>query len=91
MTVGVAITWVLGGVAAVVLFDLPRPVGFLLGAILVVSGPTVVLPLLASVRLREPVEPILRWECIVVDPIGAVLAVAVFEAILDAEAGSTRS
>jgi hypothetical protein len=69
------------------LFDVPASAGFLLGAILVVSGPTVVLPLLQSVRLREPVAPILRWECIVIDPIGAVLAAAVFESIVDAEGG----
>lgn len=87
VTAGVAITWLASGLAAVLLFGLPARVGLLLSAILVVSGPTVVLPLLASVRLRDPVRSILRWECIVVDPIGAVLAVAVFEAIVDADAG----
>ncbi len=87
VTVGVAITWAVGGAAATLLFAVPPRIGFLLGAILVVSGPTVVLPLLDSVRLRDPVGPVLRWECIVIDPIGAVLAVAVLEAILDAESG----
>ncbi len=87
ITVGVAITWLAGGFAAVYLFGFPRSVGFLLGAILVVSGPTVVLPLLQTIRLRDPIGPILRWECITIDPIGALLAVAVFEAIVDTESG----
>ncbi|MEO6627904.1 MAG: sodium:proton antiporter [Aquihabitans sp.] len=87
VTVGVAVTWAVGGVGATVLLDIPADVGFLLAAVLVVSGPTVILPLLDTVRLREPVAPILRWECIVIDPIGAVLAVAVFEAIKESGDG----
>lgn len=87
VSVGLAVTWAVGAGAATLLFGFPPSMGVLMGAILVVSGPTVVLPLLASVRLREPVAPVLQWECIVIDPIGAVLAVAVFQAIIDAETG----
>ena len=87
VTVGLALTWAVGAGASLVLFDLPASVALLLGAVLVVSGPTVVLPLLDSVQLREPVGQVLRWECIVIDPIGAVLAVSVFEAIIDSETG----
>ncbi len=53
----------------------------LLGAILVVTGPTVIGPLLRQIRPTGRVGPIARWEGIVIDPIGAVLAVLVFEAI----------
>ena len=87
VTVGLVLTWAVGSAAAIVLFEVQASLGLLLGAILVVSGPTVVLPLLDTVRLREPVSSVLRWECIIIDPIGAVLAVAVFEAIVDAEGG----
>lgn len=87
VSIGALVTWLVTAWTSARLFDLPLPAGLLLGAILVVSGPTVVLPLLQTVRLREHVAGILRWECIVIDPIGAVLAVAVYEAILDAEAG----
>jgi NhaP-type Na+/H+ or K+/H+ antiporter len=81
VTVGVLITMAGGGAAATVLLDVPFGIGLVLGAILVVSGPTVVLPLLAAVRLRDRVGSILRWESIVIDPIGAVIAVGIFEAV----------
>ncbi|HED65405.1 MAG TPA: hypothetical protein ENJ09_07605 [Planctomycetes bacterium] len=61
----------------------------LLGAILIVTGPTVVGPLLRHVRPTASVSRVLRWEGIVTDPIGAVLAVLVFQAFIreDAERG----
>jgi Kef-type K+ transport system membrane component KefB len=58
---------------------LPFKVSLLLGAILIVSGPTVVLPLLRHISPRGRTGPILTWEGIAIDPIGAVLAVLVFE------------
>ncbi|MCP5111125.1 MAG: hypothetical protein GY953_09845, partial [bacterium] len=54
----------------------------LLGAILVVTGPTVVIPLLQHVKPVGQLSKIIRWEGILNDPIGALLAVLVFEAIL---------
>jgi NhaP-type Na+/H+ or K+/H+ antiporter len=86
LTIGVVVTWLLGAFAAKLIFDLPWSLSFLLGAVLVVSGPTVVLPLLKHMRLSGRVESILRWEGIVVDPIGALLAVLVFQAVLAGQA-----
>ncbi|MEZ5238416.1 MAG: cation:proton antiporter, partial [Microthrixaceae bacterium] len=57
----------------------------LTGAILVVSGPTVVGPLLDSVRPREPVDSILRWEGTVLDPIGATMGVIALNLVLAAQ------
>ncbi|MDY7103483.1 MAG: sodium:proton antiporter [Actinomycetota bacterium] len=85
VTIGVAITWGIGAVAAMQLFDMSTGVALLLGAILTVSGPTVVIPLLRQSRPREPVGSILRWEGIVIDPIGAALAVVVFHALVEHE------
>jgi NhaP-type Na+/H+ or K+/H+ antiporter len=82
VTIGALLTWGLGSIAAVFFLELDLSISILLGAILVVSGPTVVLPLLRSVRTVAPVSSILRWECIVIDPIGALLAVLVFQGIL---------
>jgi NhaP-type Na+/H+ or K+/H+ antiporter len=82
VTVGVLITWVLGTVAAIWLLDMPRSTAALFGAILTVSGPTVILPILRIVRPKRNVGSILKWESIVIDPIGAILTVLVFEAIL---------
>lgn len=81
-TVGVGCTWVLGAVAAHFLAGLAWPLAVLLGAILTVTGPTVVGPLLRQVRPRGVVGPVAAWEGIVADVLGATLAVLVFHAIL---------
>jgi NhaP-type Na+/H+ or K+/H+ antiporter len=82
LVAGVLVTLV--GVAATValLFDdMDRGVPWLIGAILVVSGPTVVLPLLAFIRPTRNVRSLLKWEGTLVDPIGALLGVVVFHAV----------
>ncbi len=81
VSLGALITWAITAVAATVVFDLSWRVATLLGAILVVTGPTVIGPLLRHIRPTGPVGSILKWEGIVIDPIGAVLAVLVFEAV----------
>lgn len=82
VTVGVLVTWVVGGLAAYVILGLPPGVSVLLGAILVVTGPTVVLPLLRQIRVEGDLANLLRWEGIVIDPVGVVLSVAVAEFLL---------
>ena len=59
----------------------------LLGAVLVVTGPTVVIPILRQIRPTGRVSSVLKWEGILIDPIGAILAVLVFESIIDSGAG----
>ena len=82
ITVGVLITWVVTVLAARFLLKFPWPLAILLGAILVVTGPTVIGPLLRNVRLGGRVGALLKWEGIVIDPVGAMLAVLVFEGAL---------
>ncbi|MFQ5805169.1 MAG: cation:proton antiporter [Phycisphaerae bacterium] len=81
VSVGAVLTWAVGTVAAYLVFDLDLGLATLLGAVLVVTGPTVIGPLLRHIRPSGPVGPILMWEGIVIDPIGAMLAVLIFEAI----------
>ncbi len=78
LTVGVVVTWVLSAWGAWWLLKFPLSTSLLLGAILTVTGPTVIGPLLRDIRPVGPVGPIARWEGIVIDPIGAVLAVLIF-------------
>ncbi|MBU0617686.1 MAG: cation:proton antiporter, partial [Planctomycetes bacterium] len=78
---GALITWAIGAAAAHLIFGLDWGLATLLGAVLVVTGPTVIGPLLRHIRPTGSVGPILMWEGIVIDPIGAVLAVLVFEVI----------
>lgn len=83
VTIGALVTWLIGWGATVVLFDVSTSSAALIGAILVVSGPTVVIPLLHLARPREPTGSILRWEGIVIDPVGATLAIVVLDATLN--------
>jgi len=83
--VGALITWIGVTFLAVQVLGFPVELGLLLGAVLVVTGPTVILPLLRQVGLGGRVKTILKWEGMVNDPLGAVLAVVVFEAIRGGE------
>ncbi len=78
-TLGAAITFVLVAFAAHRLLSLSWPVSALIGAVLSVTGPTVVVPMLRAIRPVSSVANTLRWEGIIVDPIGAMLAVLVTE------------
>ena len=82
ISVGAFVTWVGGSIAAYTLLNLEPTLAILLGAILVVSGPTVVIPLLNHVRPNSRVASVLKWEGILIDPVGATLAVLVLEGVL---------
>ncbi|WP_407269184.1 cation:proton antiporter [Radiobacillus sp. PE A8.2] len=82
VTFGASISWVLGSLAAHYVAGLSWAVSFVIGAILIVTGPTVILPLLRQSKLKPRPAKILKWEGIIVDPFGALLAVFAFEAIV---------
>ncbi len=82
VSLGAAVTWAIATWAAVALLAFDVALAPLLGAVLVVTGPTVILPLLRHIRPTGKVGAILKWEGIVIDPIGALLAVLVFEVIV---------
>lgn len=88
LTVGLLVTWALTTAAAWGVLRLPLSQALLLGAILVVTGPTVIGPMLREIRPTGRVGPIARWEGIVTDPVGAVLAVLVFEVVHETGGGS---
>ena len=87
ISVGALITWLVAALSAHYLVGLDWPLSVLLGAILIVTGPTVVGPLLRQIRPKGKAAKALKWEGILIDPVGAVLAVLIFEAILDGEFG----
>ena len=82
VTIGAAITFAGASAGVALVLDVDPDVALLVGAILVVSGPTVVGPLLTVVRPRDPSEAVLRWESIALDPIGATLGVVVLNLVL---------
>lgn len=81
-SVGVAVTWGVMSAAAHFIMGFDWNLSLLFGALVSVTGPTVIVPMLRSIRPTARVAKILRWEGILVDPIGAVLAVLLFEFIV---------
>lgn len=91
VTSGVLVTWGVTAIATHWLVGFSWGLALLFGAIMVVTGPTVIVPMLRTVRPNAKIANILRWEGIVIDPIGALLAVLVFEFIVSSEAGGALS
>lgn len=81
VTIGAFIAWIAGSLAAHYLAGLSWEVAFIIGGLFIVTGPTVILPLLRQAKLKPRPAAILKWEGIVVDPFGALLAVFAFECI----------
>jgi NhaP-type Na+/H+ or K+/H+ antiporter len=79
---GVLITWVLAAVVAAPQLGMSRGAAVMLGIILVVSGPTVVGPLLRFIRPTERLGRVLIWEGSLIDPVGGILGALVFHAVL---------
>ena len=89
VTTGVLVTWGIISLSTHLLLDFSWKLSLLFGAITVVTGPTVVVPMLRTVRPTANVANILRWEGIIIDPIGALLGVLVFEFIIsEADTGA---
>ncbi len=82
VTIGVAITWFVATLAAHLVLGWDIYLAALFGGIVTVSGPTVIMPLLRTIRPTRAVSSVLRWEGILVDPLGAILAVIVFDYIV---------
>jgi NhaP-type Na+/H+ or K+/H+ antiporter len=81
-TVGALLTWGLGAAGLHYIVGFNRSLSVLIGAILVVTGPTVIVPLLRHVQPRGRVGTLAKWEGITIDPVGAILAVLVLETLL---------
>lgn len=77
---GALISWILGSLSAYFLAGLSITTSLVIGALLIVTGPTVIIALLRQAKLDSKVSTILKWEGILVDPMGAILAVLSFEA-----------
>ncbi len=78
LTIGLLTTLIGGTYAAYYLLDLSWRFAFLFGALIIVSGPTVVTPILRNVRPNHATNTILKWEGILIDPFGALVAVLAY-------------
>jgi NhaP-type Na+/H+ or K+/H+ antiporter len=79
--IGAPITWVAGSIAAHYILGFEWKLAAILGAFLIVSGPTVVAPILDVVRPNSRVREILTWEGTLLDPLGAIFAVMLFQIV----------
>lgn len=82
ITIGALVSWGITAWGCYALFQLSLPLAVLLGSILIVTGPTVIIPLLKQMHLKPNLASVLRWEGIVIDPIAATLAVLIYEFIV---------
>ncbi len=81
ITLGSFITLITAGVAAHYLIGLNWPLSFLFSSLIIVTGPTVITPILRNLAIKKDISTILKWEGILIDPIGALVAVIVYEFI----------
>ena len=82
VSVGVLITIAIVALSTYLLFDVDPLIALLFGALVCVTGPTVIMPLLRSVRPNKTISNILKWEGIIIDPVGAIAVVLVYEYII---------
>ncbi len=88
VTVGVLVSIAVVALAAYWLFDMHPEIALLLGTLVCVTGPTVIVPILRSVRPNANISNILRWEGILIDPIGALMVVLVYAYIVSESSGN---
>lgn len=87
ITVGSIVTFFGAAVAAYFIFELSWEISFLFSGLIIVTGPTVITPILRNIPLKKDVSAVLKWEGILIDPIGALVAVLVYE-FISVDAGS---
>src|SRR5690606_11122390 len=88
VTIGMIVTWLVIAVATHLLLDLDWLLSLLFGSLVVVTGPTVIVPMLRILNLDKRIANVLRWEGIVIDPLGALLADLVFNFIISSQKGA---
>ena len=71
ITLGTVVTFFVAGIAAHFIFDLTWQISFLFSSLIIVTGPTVITPILRNIPLKKDVSAVLKWEGILIDPIGA--------------------
>lgn len=91
ISMGALVCWTLSALFAWWLLDLPFEIALLVGALLVITGPTVIGPMLRQIRPRGRINHIVKWEGILNDPVGAILAVLILESVLSGGMGSAPS
>lgn len=91
ISIGAIVTFFGAGIAAYYIFGLNWRISFLFASLIIVTGPTVISPILRNIPLKKDVSAVLKWEGILIDPIGALVAVLIFEFIsIEGDAGYSK-
>ena len=83
LTVGVLITWLGSAFTAYLVFETTPSFALLMGSLIIVTGPTVILPLLRRIRVQQNLGRILHWEGVLIDTIGVFIAILCFEWVVE--------
>ncbi len=83
LTVGVLITWLGAGLTAYLVFDTSPAFALLMGSLIIVTGPTVIVPLLRRIRVQQKLGSILHWEGVLIDSIGVFTAILCYEWVVE--------
>lgn len=87
ITLGSLVTFIGGALIVHFIIGLSWPLAFLFSGLIIVTGPTVIAPILRNVPLNRNVSAVLKWEGILIDPLGALVAILVYEFISSSEGG----
>ncbi len=85
ISLGAAITFFGGAIGVHYIMNLSWEISFLFAGLIIVTGPTVIAPILRNVSLNKNVATVLKWEGILIDPIGALVAVLVYDFIISGD------
>ncbi|MGZ0654403.1 cation:proton antiporter domain-containing protein [Coraliomargarita sp. W4R53] len=83
LTIGVLITWLGSGLTAYLVFNTSPAFALLMGSLIIVTGPTVIVPLLRRIRVQQKIGSILHWEAVLIDTIGVFTAILCFEWVVE--------
>ncbi|MEC7281975.1 MAG: sodium:proton antiporter, partial [Verrucomicrobiota bacterium] len=83
LTIGVLITWLGSALTACMVFDTSPAFSLLMGSLIIVTGPTVIVPLLRRIRVQQKLASILHWEGVLIDTIGVFTAILCFEWVVE--------
>ncbi|PKL35229.1 MAG: hypothetical protein CVV44_22910 [Spirochaetae bacterium HGW-Spirochaetae-1] len=86
LSLGVLITWLSSSIIIKLIFSFPWPFAILAGSLIIVTGPTVIVPLLKRINVNEKVHSYLHWEAVLIDPIGVFIALLAYEWIIGHDA-----
>ena len=83
LSVGLLITWLGSAAVVYIVFDVPPSFALLMGSLIIVTGPTVIVPLLRRIRIDQKIANILHWEAVLIDSIGVFIAILGFEWVVE--------